>query len=489
MPKEYFKLENTTSLNTLKKGASVHIIGVCGVAMAQLAMLLDSKGYTVSGSDKEFYEPMGSLLRSSSIKLFEGYKADNIQGKPDLVVIGNSISYGNAEVDVVEQKRLPYASFPQILAETVIADRHSIVVSGTHGKSTTSAMLVGMLNVLKLNPSYFIGGVVEGLDLSLHEGKGDVSVVEGDEYDSAFFAKIPKFAFYKPQTLIVNAIEFDHADIYIDLNAINKEFKKLVTSVPHDGHVICCIDYENVRHELAEWRKSTQCEFITFGESNDADYSISSSEQTGLSQKISVKVKDGSNFTFLLPLPGLFNAKNALASLITAGVLGIKDKAARSALENFKGIKRRQQLRFKNEKLMIIEDFAHHPTAVSQTIAAFKSSFPDKRLIAVFEPRSNTSRRKIFQADYIEAFRKADLAVLCNVSGRENDQGHELLDVQILSEEINKTGVPSVCLQDSREIEQYLLNNTSTNDVVLIMSNGSFGGLIDNLLLALSGNR
>lgn len=481
MPKEYFKLGDTTSIKDLKANSKIHVVGVCGVAMAQLAVLLTKKGFSVSGSDKEFYEPMAGLLASSSVKTFQGFKAENIPDKVDLVVIGNAISYGNPEVSAVETKKLPYTCFPQILAEVVIADKHSIVVSGTHGKSTTSAMIASMLAKLNLDPSYFIGGITGDLPLSLHSGDGKHCVVEGDEYDSAFFAKVPKFSFYKPQICIINAIEFDHADIYPNLDAINAEFTKMVNSLPATGKVVCCIDYDNVRILLAKWQQSAKCQFITFGENPAADYKISGFEAMGLGQKISIKQSNGNEFEFQIPLPGVFNAKNALVALISAEILGIDRKLAANALQSFKGVKRRQEVRYQDQKNILIEDFAHHPTAVKETINAIRLSFPNHKITAIFEPRSNTSRRKVFQQEYIEAFKNANQVILSNVEAREIDQGQELLDIKTLSDSIASSGVPSTCLENAKAIEDYAIKNLMDNELLLVMSNGSFGGLIANL--------
>jgi UDP-N-acetylmuramate: L-alanyl-gamma-D-glutamyl-meso-diaminopimelate ligase len=481
MPKEYFKLENTASLESLKSGSKIHVIGICGVAMAQLSVLLAKKGFSITGSDKEFYEPMGSLLKNSKISTFTGYKKENIPDGVNLVVIGNAISYGNPEVLAVEEKSLPYTCFPKILAESVIAEKHSIVASGTHGKSTTSAMIAYMLISLGLDPSYFVGGITEDLELSLHAGKGKHSIVEGDEYDSAFFAKVPKFSFYKPKTCIINAIEFDHADIYPNLEAINKEFTEMVNSIPAEGQAVCCLDYENIRNLIPLWKKSAKCKFITFGENKNSDLCITSATQAGLAQIIKVQSKEFGDFTFELSVPGMFNAKNALAALITAKLISADFEKAKTALKNFKGVKRRQQVRFNNGKIILIEDFAHHPTAVKETINALKAAFPDKRLIAVFEPRSNTSRRKVFQKDYVDAFANSAEVILCNVETREIDAGQELLDVKTLSGKITESGVPAVCLENAKDIEEYVISGLIENSLIVVMSNGSFGGLPQNL--------
>ncbi|MCO6430260.1 MAG: hypothetical protein J5J00_05315 [Deltaproteobacteria bacterium] len=481
MPKEHFSVLNSTQLSVVPPGGSIHIIGVCGVAMAQLAVLLSEMGYSVSGSDKEFYEPMGSLLRSSKVKLFTGYASGNVPSRSDLVVIGNAISYGHVEVGVVEELNLPYTFFPKILDETVIGGRKSIVVTGTHGKSTTSAMIAALLYRLNYDPSYFIGGIAEDLPKSLHAGKGDFAVLEGDEYDSAFFAKVPKFAFYHPDVCVVNAIEYDHADIYPDLESINREFNKMIHQIPKEGAAICCIDFDNLKNLIGQWKQSAACRIVTFGFSEGADYRITARRQNGFQQTVTAKDPAGAEFRFTIKLPASYNALNALATLIAAETVGVSRDVAAAGIAKFTRVKRRQEVKFESSRVVLIEDFAHHPTAVDQTIRAVREAYPQRRLRAVFEPRSNTSRRKIFQQDYVRAFGAADEAILCNVASRASDEGLELIDVAMLSGEISRSGVLSACLADAGAIETHLVSSLGPSDVIVVMSNGSFGGLVASL--------
>lgn len=491
MPKDYFKVEETTSLFSIPAGSKVHVIGVCGVAMAQLSIALAERGFVVSGSDKEFYEPMKSLLASSPVKTSEGYAAENVPKDAALVVIGNAISYGNPEVDIVESSKLPYTCFPKLLQETAIAGKHSIVITGTHGKSTTTAMVASMLLALGKQPSYFVGGVAQGLPKSLAVGPGDFSVVEGDEYDSAFFAKVPKFSFYTPQTVVVNAIEFDHADIYPNVEAIEAQFTQMVMALPASGTAICCIDFPRVKALVSQWKKSAKCRFITFGKDSEADYAITARTPKALSQKVSVTQKGGGSFEMLLPVVGEYNARNALATAIVGDVAGFPRADVIAALGNFERVKRRQEVRCTNKGVMLIEDFAHHPTAVRQTIEAVREAFPSTKILAVFEPRSNSSRRKVFQADYVSAFKEADYSILKHVTARASDAGQELLDVQTLSDEIGATGVTAVCLPDVTAIQKYIWENVTQDSakgsdespatVIVVMSNGSFDGLNDLL--------
>lgn len=485
MPKSYFSIDHTQSLKNVSTGGRIHVIGVAGVAMAQLAVELTKKGFLVSGSDKDFYEPMGSYLRNSPVTLFKGYAADNIPPNVDLVVIGNAISYGNPEVDVVEQRGLPYTCFPKLLQETIISGKQSIVVAGTHGKSTTTAMIASTLLKLGGDPSYFVGGVAQDLPLSLARGGGKQSVVEGDEYDSAFFAKVPKFSFYTPDIAIINAIEYDHADIYPDVESIKNEFRTLLKSLPAGGAALCCTDYEHVRSIVDELRPSLPCMVITFGCSPDADIHITSRTQEGLTQRVTATGKNVGTIQFSLPVSGVYNARNALVTIIVATMCGFSLDAARDAVATFKAVKRRQELRFDKHGVMLIEDFAHHPTAVHETLSGLREAFPTKTMWAVFEPRSNTSRRKVFQEAYVEAFQSANHAILCDVEARTIDAGHDLIDVSTLCDEITARGVPAVCLSDAKAIQERILQSIGNNDLIVLMSNGSFGGLPASLEAAL----
>ena len=484
MPKDFFAVERTTALSSLRPGARIHVIGVCGVAMAQVSIALTERGFKVSGSDKEFYEPMKSLLGKSAVETKVGYQAEHVPTNADLVVIGNAISYGNPEVDVVERLNLPYTCFPKILQEVAIAGKHSIVVTGTHGKSTTTALIATLLLQHGKEPSYFVGGVAQGLPQSLAVGKGGFSVVEGDEYDSAFFAKVPKFSFYTPDTAIINAIEYDHADIYANVEAIEAEFNKLVEGLRPEGTAVCCIDFPRVKRLVGEWRGKAKCRIVTFGRDPEADYVITERKTEGFSQEVSVRGPDIGNITFTIPMVGEYNARNALAGIITTQICGLDLKKTIEFLGNFRAVKRRQEIRASKDGVVLIEDFAHHPTAVEQTVEAIREAYPTARLWAVFEPRSNTSRRKVFQKDYVRAFAKANHAVLKNVAARSIDAGHELIAVSELSSDIAASGVPSVCLDDVNAIRDFLWANIkrspgekAAKDVVFVMSNGSFDGL------------
>ncbi len=477
MPKEFFSAKNISSLASLKPGARIHVIGVAGVAMAQLAILLTEQGYNVSGSDKEFYEPMGGLLRKSKVKLFEGYAASNISADIDLVVIGNAVSYGHPEVTVCEEQGLPYTCFPAALYEAVIKGQHSIVVAGTHGKSTTTAMIASTLLKMGESPSYFVGGVAQDLPSGLARGSGRFSVVEGDEYDSAFFAKVPKFKFYKPNTAIINAIEFDHGDIYPNLDAIKKEFDDLVAAVPVDGLIVACADFEEVKKSIPIWQTKTKARIVSFGEDDSANYKILSRSSNGRFQVVKVKTPSG-EVEINVPAIGSYNARNSLAAVIALTEQGLKLDHVLEALKTFRSVKRRQEIIYADARITILEDFAHHPTAVSQTLKAVAETFPGYEIWAAFEPRSATSRRKIFQDEYIEALKLANRVFIKTVESRGAvDSGIEFMDVDVMCKSLSNFRVEATALLNGDAIFAELTKTSQKQRVIVLMSNGAFDNL------------
>jgi UDP-N-acetylmuramate: L-alanyl-gamma-D-glutamyl-meso-diaminopimelate ligase len=485
MAKADFHFDAATHLSELPKNARIHFIGVCGVAMAPLAIGLAAQGYRVSGSDKEFYEPMGTLLKNSSITLYQGYAAENITSDMDLVVIGNAIPYDFVEMGPVEALKLKYTSSAQLLADAILRDKHTIVVTGTHGKSTTSALTASVLRTLKKDPSYFVGALPVGFPLSFHAGLGDYSVVEGDEYDTAFFAKVPKFRFYLPQTVITTSIEFDHADIYPDLEHIVTEFRTLALAIPTTGRWVACLDCTNIQRIIQELHGKMQAPLTTYGESADADYRLVRTQQNGLSQTVFFTM-GGREYSFALPLPGIYNAKNALSIVAALHSLQFPMPELLQAFADFKGLKRRQEVCLDKNGITIISDFAHHPTAVRETISAIRAAYPHRRLWAIFDPRSTTSRRKVFQKQYIEAFQNANEAIISAVENRAIDKNVELLDVTELAQMIAHQGTPAVALAGPDAIFEHLKNSLQSGDVALIMTNGGFGGLVQRLTEAFS---
>ena len=486
MPRSHFSVEGSASLNDVPPGGRIHVIGVCGVAMAQLAVTLAREGFRVSGSDKEYYDPMGSLLRFSNIELFEGYDPRNVASDLDLAIIGNAMFYDNPEVRTLEQRSVPYSSFPQIVGESVIGSRHSIVVAGTHGKTTTTGLIASVLTKAGLDPSYFIGGMSEDLPESLHIGRGEFAVVEGDEYHSAFYARVPKFTFYRARTCIVNAIEFDHADIYPELSDVIAAFRTLLLGLPAGGKAVCCTEFVHVRTLLDELRSRLACEVITFGAQRGADYRLVAREQGRTAQVVHIESRRLGTFTVTLPLMGEHNALNAIAGIASLVENGIDIELIREHLGTARSVKRRQQIRYEDRGVVLVEDFAHHPTAVSVTVRAVREVYPTRKLWAVFEPRSNTSRRKVFQEEYVNAFDDADQVILADVGGESRmNQNVDLINVEELATLISGRGKPARALPGAAAILETLLRELGGNDVVLLMSNGSFGGLPTDLERAL----
>lgn len=474
----YFSVEALTPLSKLRAGARIHVIGVCGVAMAQMAIQLAKSGFSVSGSDKEFFEPMSSRLQASSVRCVQGYSADHLDGTVELVVIGNSVVATNPEVLETEKLKLAFSIFPKLLHELAIEGRHSIVVAGTHGKTTTTAICAYLLSEAGFQPSFFIGGRVRQLPGSLQVGTGNVSVVEGDEYDSAFFAKFAKFHFYAPNVLIVTAIEFDHADIYSNLDAIKSEFSKLAAAMPPDSTVIACTDDEGVRSMLEVFRRGARV--IGYGIREDAEARITFSTEFGKIEAL-LSMPGGRSHSIKLAIPGRYNLFNAAAAILALEVSGYAiTESLLQLLRDFKGVDRRQQVWLETPQVLV-EDFAHHPTAVKETMAAMREWYQGRRLIAIFEPRSNTSRRKIFQSAYVDSFSAADIVVLKNVTSRALDDASDLFDVKVVVDKLVESGKKAFCFDSVDEIKDFVCGEVQEGDVVVVMSNGSFDGLIVKL--------
>ncbi len=482
-PEDYFKIESALSPASLARGAKIHIVGVCGVAMAELACALSREGYAVSGSDTDFWEPMGSRLRASTVTLHNGYNPGNIPDDVELVVIGNAIRADNVEISGVRERNLPYSFFPKLLADIAVEGRHSIVVSGTHGKTTTTALLAYLLESCGRQPSWFFGGAAEQFPESLRVGRGPFSAVEGDEYDSAFFAKVPKFTFYLPDTLVITSIEYDHADIYPDLQSVINEFSKRVVTMPVHGKVIACDETRLMRELISRWRGEWKGEIVTYG-TEASDFALKRLEQGRHSQTFEIRDPEGMRYTASTELPGAYNAQNATAAFAACRLCAIPAFEILEAMACFKGVKRRQEEWETGAGVTLIEDFAHHPTAVRRTLEGLRERYPGRRLWAVFEPRSNTSRRKIFQNDYIDALSAADCIALCAVVPRHNDAGLDLLNVREVCRSLISNGKTAVELPDYDSVRDFIISSARPGDVVVMMSNGSFGGIIPEIAAA-----
>ena len=459
----------------------IHLIGVCGTAMATLAALLKHRGHDVSGSDEHVYPPMSDFLAAEKINVLEGYRPDHVD-TPDLVVVGNAISRGNAELEAVLDRGLRYASLPETIRDQFLWDAHSIVIAGTHGKTTTTALTGWLLTAAGADPTVLIGGIARnfGTDgASYRIGTGKAFVIEGDEYDSAYFDKTAKFLKYLPDVAVINNIEFDHADIYADLDEVRLAFRRLVNLVPRNGLTLLGIDSADAAALVKYARSRVQ----TFGLSDGADWravDIRAGERTTFRV-----VRGGTDLgEFTMPLLGDHNVRNALVAIAVGADMGLDLGALRHALAEFKGVKRRLEVVGKTKGVTIYDDFAHHPTAVDETLRAVRRSSPGKRLWAIFEPRSASSCRRIFQDDFARAFAGADEVVIASVFRSTLPDDQRLSESQLV-QDVAAKGVHARHLPDVDAIVKQVSAEARDGDLIVIMSNGGFGGIHQKLLSAI----
>jgi UDP-N-acetylmuramate: L-alanyl-gamma-D-glutamyl-meso-diaminopimelate ligase len=465
-----------------------HLIGICGTAMASLAGMLQARGHRVTGSDQNVYPPMSTQLEELGIEILNGYKAGNADVGADCTIVGNAISRGNAELEEVLNRKLLYRSQAEIVKEEFIRGRRSLVVAGTHGKTTTTSIATWVAEVGGLNPSFLVGGIVQNFSASFRVTDSNYFVIEGDEYDTAYFDKKPKFMHYLPEIAIVNNIEFDHADIYRDLWEIKYQFSRLMNLVPSNGRLIVGIDSPIAKEVLEEMQGKLHTNIETFGTSPEAKWQARYLDFSGDKTRFTV-FKDGNSWgEFETNLIGEFNVKNCLAVVIAADAWGIGKEKIQAAFNTFKSVKRRVEIRGVERGVMVIDDFAHHPTAVLETLKALRQKYQDQRLIAVFEPRSWSSRLAVFQADYTKAFNYADYVVIAGVynTSKASELG-KVLDVSELVEDIKLQGKPALSFPDADSIVEHLAPELTEGDVVAIMSNGGFGGIHDKILNVLKG--
>lgn len=466
-----------------------HLIGICGTAMASLAGMLQARGFKVTGSDQNVYPPMSTQLEALGIEILNGYKAENVNIGADVTVVGNAISRGNPELEEVLNRKLIYRSQAEIVKEQFIRGRRSLVVAGTHGKTTTTSIATWICEIGGLDPSFLVGGIVQNFDASFRVTGSDCFVIEGDEYDTAYFDKKPKFMHYLPEIAIVNNIEFDHADIYRDLQEIKFQFSRLMNLVPGNGRLICGVDSPVVREVLDEMHGKLYTTVETFGLSDDAKWQARYIDFTGDVTRFTV-FKDGHSWgEFETHLIGEFNVRNCLGVIIAADAWGISKEKIQEALDTFKSVKRRMEVRGTERGVTVIDDFAHHPTAVEETLKALRMKYEGRRLIAVFEPRSWSSRLAVFQEPYSKAFSYADYVIIAGVynTSKASELG-KVLDVDELVNDIELQGKPAFSYADADAIVDHLAPELADGDVVAIMSNGGFGGIHDKILAVLSRN-
>ncbi|MGD9630555.1 MAG: UDP-N-acetylmuramate:L-alanyl-gamma-D-glutamyl-meso-diaminopimelate ligase [Pyrinomonadaceae bacterium] len=460
-----------------------HLLGICGTAMASLAGMLQARGHKVTGSDQNVYPPMSTQLEELGIEIMTGYKAENTDVPRDITVVGNAVSRGNPELEEVLNRKLLYRSQAEIVKELFIRGRRSLVVAGTHGKTTTTSIATWLCEVGGLDPSFLVGGIVQNFGSSFRVSDSEYFVIEGDEYDTAYFDKKPKFMHYLPEIAIVNNIEFDHADIYDDLEDIKWEFSRLMNLVPGNGRLICGVDSPVVRDVLAEMEGKLFTKVETFGLSDDARWQARYIDVSGDVTRFTV-FRDGSTWgEFETSLIGEFNVRNCLAVIIAADAWSVSKGKIQVALDSFKSVKRRMEVRGTVNGVTVIDDFAHHPTAVEETLKALRMKYDGRRLIAVFEPRSWSSRLAVFQEPYSKAFSYADYVIVAGVynTSKASELG-KVLDVDELVKDIELQGKPSFSYPDADSIVEHLTPELADGDVVAIMSNGGFGGIHEKLL-------
>ena len=460
----------------------IHLIGICGTAMASLAGLLQQKGHRVTGSDQAAYPPMSDLLRSLSIPVAEPFGERNLDPRPDLVVIGNALSRGNPELEYVLDQRIPFTSMAQLVQEEFLHGRESLVVSGTHGKTTTTSMLAWIYEVAsrtnpELAPSFLIGGVAENFGTSFHLRETRPFLIEGDEYDTAFFDKGPKFMHYFPDALILTHVEFDHADIYKDLDAVKTAFQRLVNLVPRRGRIVAFDGAPNVRDCVAK----AMCPVEFYGSHPDSHWRVSEMTHEGGRTEWTV-TRAGKPWAHLrLPMAGEHNALNATAAAALAAGQGIPVEAIQQALASFESVKRRLEIRAVVNGITIIDDFAHHPTAIRETLRALRTAYPKSRLWAVLEPRSNTLRRNVFERELIESLSLADRIVLAGVFKQESIPEPERLHPEQVVLALADAGHEAAMYAHADDIVDAIAPELMEGDVVAILSNGGFDGIYDKL--------
>lgn len=493
----------------LPQSSKVHLSGICGTGMSAVLKLLVDQKFEVSGSDKAFYPPMGDYVKQIASKVFNGYRAENLSYKPDLVVIGNALSVDNPEVQFVFEHGIPYASMSEVLAARLIGDRsycaNSIVVSGTHGKTTTTALIAHVLECARRRPGFFIGGMPLNFSTNIRQVNADIPlemrsvVLEGDEYDSAFFAKFSKFQAYRPDILLITSMEFDHADIFKSIEEIEYQFFELVQKVPENGLILVCDQGEYLRKFISRITADVKvkAKIETYGFRDSSSHKIISRQrwcyqeipEKRMGQEIEIVVGK-SRVSLKTQLTGEHNALNLLAASCICMHLGVGEQDTLKASSSFLGVKRRQQV-FQVAGRTIVEDFAHHPTAVSLTLAGIKESFSGRRIIAVFEPRSNTSRRNYFQKEYAESFNSADIVVIQRVADASGYSAtgdcFAQLDVDSIGSSLKERGTESYVFNSPLEIQSFLLSQAEPSDVIVLMSNGNFGGLLSLLLDSFKG--
>ncbi|HTS13599.1 MAG TPA: UDP-N-acetylmuramate:L-alanyl-gamma-D-glutamyl-meso-diaminopimelate ligase [Candidatus Limnocylindrales bacterium] len=457
----------------------IHLLGIAGAAMAPVAGMLKERGFHVTGSDTGVYPPASTLLDSLGIPWNEGYRPENLKPAPDLAVIGNAISRGNPELEYILDEKIPYCSMPQILEQYFIPGHTSIVVAGTHGKTTTTAMLAWIFSVAGRRPDFLVGGVVPNFnERSYGLGGGEEFIIEGDEYDTAFFDKAPKFLHYHPDELILTSLEFDHADIYPDLASIAVQFRRLVGLVPRRGRILIWGESPELKDVVAK----AFCPVETFGLSPDCDWYAGDILWQDAATEFRVAYRGREVTRIRMPLAGKHNVLDALAAIALAYGRGVECDAVERAFATFQSVRRRMEIKGEAAGVLVVEDFAHHPTAIRLTLEAARTRWPGRRIWAAIEPRSNTMRRKFFESLLPDALSLADGIVIGPVNRPQLLSDDDRFSPQAVVDALVQRGRTAQAFVSSAEIPDYLAGSVRSGDLVLVMSNGSFDGLCVKLL-------
>lgn len=467
----------------LKPGSHIHLMGICGTAMASLAGLLKDRGFKITGSDLNPYPPMSTQLESLGINIMKGYKAENLHPTPDFVIVGNVISASNEEAQELVKLGVPYTSLPKAMGEFIIGDRESVVISGTHGKTTTTSMMSWVAENAGVKPGFLIGGIPKNFSQSFKNPEGNFFVIEGDEYDTAFFDKVPKFVHYKPKHVILTSVEFDHADIYKDLQAVKDSFARLMTLIPENGTLLACAEDANVM----ELRQLAKCKnSFTYGFDANADFRAKVLFQNEKGLGFEVHHKGEILGPYSMQITGDYNILNATAVVAMSKCLGFSENRIQIAMESFEGVKRRQEILGEPNGILVIEDFAHHPTAVRETVKGIQKKYPGRKVFSVFEPRSATSRRKVFQKDYVEAFKGSHEVLLARAFDQSKIDEENRFSSHELVSDLKTSGVTAEDFESADQIVSALKSRAKRGDVILIMSNGGFDGIYGKLMSALA---
>ncbi|MFO7714939.1 UDP-N-acetylmuramate:L-alanyl-gamma-D-glutamyl-meso-diaminopimelate ligase [Desulfosarcina sp.] len=464
-----------------EKLETVHLIAVCGTAMGALACMLKDLGYQVTGSDDHIYPPMSRFLEEKGVGIMTGFDGSHLCHRPDLVVVGNAVSRDNAEVAAVEAMSLCYCSMPQAVNRFSAAGKRQLLVAGTHGKTTTSALLAWILFSAGRDPSFIIGGILPNFMSNYRTGGGDCVVIEADEYDTAFFDKGPKFMHYNPEAAVLTSLEFDHADIYRDLDHVRDAFGRFVSRISPESLLVSVDDDPNVSGLVG----LAACKQLSYGVQADSPWRLGEVFVEPPVTRFRI-IKNGKDYgIFRTRIMGVHNLKNTLAAVAVADYLGVAADEIAHALDNFAGVQRRQEIRGEKRGILVIDDFAHHPTAVKETIKAVRCHFTKNRIIAVFEPRTHSSMRKVFQQDYVTVFDPADQICIRKPSLlKKVPEGERFSSLQLVAD-LNQRGKLATHFDDTDSIIAHLVKSANSGDVILIMSNGGFDNIHERLLGAL----